>query len=104
VNLVLTFLQVAILVDDMIDTGNTLTLAVKTLHEKGAKSIHCLVSHGKPFLLSSLCVFLNYFLLRTSIGDKYGSYRGITYESVGGASLHFLNLRSPQNSMKSVLR
>jgi len=49
VNLVPTFLQVAILVDDMIDTGNTLTLAVKTLHEKGAKSVHCLVSHGKPF-------------------------------------------------------
>ncbi|KAF9010834.1 phosphoribosyltransferase-like protein [Cyathus striatus] len=38
--------KVAILVDDMIDTGHTLTLAVKTLHEKGAKSIHALISHG----------------------------------------------------------
>jgi len=38
--------KVVILVDDMIDTGNTLTLAVKTLHEKGAKSIHALISHG----------------------------------------------------------
>jgi len=38
--------KVVILVDDMIDTGNTLILAVKTLHEKGAKSIHALISHG----------------------------------------------------------
>uniref|UniRef100_A0A8H8CLK8 Ribose-phosphate pyrophosphokinase n=1 Tax=Psilocybe cubensis TaxID=181762 RepID=A0A8H8CLK8_PSICU len=37
--------KVAILVDDMIDTGNTLTMAVKTLHEKGAKSIYALISH-----------------------------------------------------------
>jgi len=33
----------------MIDTGNTLTLAVKTLHERGAKSVHALISHGKLF-------------------------------------------------------
>ncbi|KAF8898256.1 phosphoribosyltransferase-like protein [Gymnopilus junonius] len=38
--------KVAILLDDMIDTGNTLALAVKTLHEKGAKSIIALISHG----------------------------------------------------------
>ncbi|KAF7362332.1 hypothetical protein MVEN_00579800 [Mycena venus] len=38
--------KVAILVDDMIDTGNTLTLAVNTLHEKGAKAIYVLISHG----------------------------------------------------------
>ncbi|KAK7468982.1 ribose phosphate diphosphokinase subunit prs4, variant 2 [Stygiomarasmius scandens] len=38
--------KVAILVDDMIDTGVTLTLAAKTLHEKGAKSVHALISHG----------------------------------------------------------
>ena len=36
----------AILVDDMIDTGKTLSLAVRTLHENGAKSIFALVSHG----------------------------------------------------------
>ena len=40
------FLQVAILVDDMIDTGSTLMLAARTLHEKGAKSVHALISHG----------------------------------------------------------
>ena len=39
-------LQVAILVDDMIDTGKTLSLAVRTLHENGAKAIFALVSHG----------------------------------------------------------
>ncbi|KAG6823469.1 hypothetical protein H0H93_003609 [Arthromyces matolae] len=38
--------KVAILVDDMVDTGNTLTLAARTLHEKGAKSVHALISHG----------------------------------------------------------
>ncbi|KAF9034967.1 phosphoribosyl pyrophosphokinase [Hymenopellis radicata] len=43
--------KVAILVDDMIDTGVTLTLAAKTLKEKGAKSVHALISHG---LLSEL--------------------------------------------------
>ena len=36
----------AILVDDMIDTGRTLSLAVRTLHENGAKAIYALISHG----------------------------------------------------------
>ena len=36
----------AILVDDMIDTGRTLSLAVRTLHEHGARSIYALISHG----------------------------------------------------------
>ncbi|KAJ7496815.1 phosphoribosyltransferase-like protein [Mycena latifolia] len=38
--------KIAILVDDMVDTGNTLTLAANTLHEKGAKAVHVLISHG----------------------------------------------------------
>ncbi|PFH53563.1 hypothetical protein AMATHDRAFT_137238 [Amanita thiersii Skay4041] len=38
--------SVALLVDDMIDTGSTLSLAAKTLYEKGAKSVHALISHG----------------------------------------------------------
>lgn len=38
--------KIAILVDDMIDTGATLTLAVNTLAEKGAKEVHALISHG----------------------------------------------------------
>ena len=38
--------KVAILVDDMIDTGNTLVLAAKTLQENGAKKIYALISHG----------------------------------------------------------
>lgn len=38
--------KVAILVDDMIDTGNTLVLAAKSLHENGAKKIFALISHG----------------------------------------------------------
>jgi len=38
--------KVAILVDDMINTGATLILAARTLHEKGAKSVHAIISHG----------------------------------------------------------
>ncbi|EAU81864.1 ribose-phosphate pyrophosphokinase 2 [Coprinopsis cinerea okayama7 len=38
--------KVVILVDDMIDTGRTLSLAVQTLHEKGAREIYALISHG----------------------------------------------------------
>ena len=30
----------------MIDTGRTLSLAVRTLHENGAKTIYALISHG----------------------------------------------------------
>ncbi|KAF9464552.1 phosphoribosyltransferase-like protein [Collybia nuda] len=40
------YLRVAILVDDMINTGSTLTLAAQTLSDKGAKSVHALISHG----------------------------------------------------------
>lgn len=38
--------QVALLVDDMIDSGTTLTLAARTLQEKGAKAVYALISHG----------------------------------------------------------
>lgn len=30
----------------MIDTGTTLSMAARTLHEKGAKAVHALISHG----------------------------------------------------------
>src|ERR1700683_4258095 len=45
-SLLILYHQVAILVDDMIDSGKTLSLAARTLHEKGAKSVHALISHG----------------------------------------------------------
>jgi len=38
--------KVAVLVDDMVDTGNTLTLAAHTLARKGAKAVYALISHG----------------------------------------------------------
>lgn len=38
--------KIAILVDDMIDSGNTLVLAAKTLKENGAKAVYALISHG----------------------------------------------------------
>ncbi|KZT36322.1 phosphoribosyl pyrophosphokinase [Sistotremastrum suecicum HHB10207 ss-3] len=38
--------KTAILVDDMIDTGKTLTLATKSLKENGAAKVYVLVSHA----------------------------------------------------------
>ncbi|KAI8999117.1 phosphoribosyl pyrophosphokinase [Trametes punicea] len=38
--------KVAILVDDMIDSGTTLTLAARSLKDNGAKKVYALVSHG----------------------------------------------------------
>ena len=44
--------QVAILVDDMIDTGTTLALAARSLKENGAARTYALVSHGTSALTS----------------------------------------------------
>lgn len=41
--------KTAILVDDMIDTGTTISLATVLLKEAGAEKIFVLVSHGKNF-------------------------------------------------------
>jgi len=65
-------IQVAILVDDMIDSGRTLSLAVRTLHENGAKAIYALISHGllsevKMSMLESLP--LERLVVRTSRQD-----------------------------------
>lgn len=38
--------KVAILVDDMVDTGRTLALAAKTLRDAGAKEVYAHISHG----------------------------------------------------------
>ncbi|CAE6477796.1 unnamed protein product [Rhizoctonia solani] len=38
--------KIAILVDDMIDTGRTVSLAARLLKENGAKEIYVIVSHG----------------------------------------------------------
>ncbi|KAF8589703.1 phosphoribosyl pyrophosphokinase [Ramaria rubella] len=38
--------KVALLVDDMIDTGKTVMLATRSLKDNGAAAIHVLVSHG----------------------------------------------------------
>ncbi|KAI0035030.1 phosphoribosyl pyrophosphokinase [Vararia minispora EC-137] len=38
--------KVAIIVDDMIDTGNTLTMAARSLADNGARAVHAIISHG----------------------------------------------------------
>jgi phosphoribosylpyrophosphate synthetase len=49
--------KVAILVDDMIDTGNTLSLAAHTLALKGAKAVYALISHGGLYFMSFPDIF-----------------------------------------------
>jgi adenine/guanine phosphoribosyltransferase-like PRPP-binding protein len=39
--------RVAILIDDMIDTGHTVRLAAGVLQESGAKEVYALISHGE---------------------------------------------------------
>lgn len=36
----------AILIDDMADTGETISLAAKELSEAGAKAVYAIVTHG----------------------------------------------------------
>jgi ribose-phosphate pyrophosphokinase len=38
--------RVAILIDDMIDTGHTVRLAAGVLQDAGAKEVYALISHG----------------------------------------------------------
>lgn len=38
--------RVAVLVDDMIDTGHTVRLAAQVLQDAGAKEVYALISHG----------------------------------------------------------
>lgn len=44
--------KVAILIDDMCDTGSTIRLATQTLMNSGAKAVYAVVSHGWSFLSS----------------------------------------------------
>lgn len=39
--------RVAVLVDDMIDTGHTVRLAAQVLRDAGAKEVYALISHGE---------------------------------------------------------
>lgn len=39
--------RIAILIDDMIDTGHTVRLAAGVLKEAGAKEVYALISHGE---------------------------------------------------------
>lgn len=40
------FGRVCILVDDLLDTGNTITRAAKLLQREGAQEVYALVTHG----------------------------------------------------------
>ena len=48
------FPKVAILVDDMIDSGKTLAMAAQSLKENGAKTVFALVSHGSSSIIRIL--------------------------------------------------
>lgn len=42
--------KVAILIDDMADTGGTIKTATQTLADNGAREVYALVSHGESRL------------------------------------------------------
>lgn len=44
--------KVAILIDDMIDTGHTVRLAAGVLKDAGAKEVYALISHGELDIFS----------------------------------------------------
>lgn len=60
--------KTAILVDDMIDTGLTITLATKLLKEAGSEKIYVLASHGKS---SRLTLCLEVFLSLLKFDARY---------------------------------
>lgn len=39
--------KIAILIDDMIDTGHTVQLAAEVLRDAGAKEVYAMISHGE---------------------------------------------------------
>jgi ribose-phosphate pyrophosphokinase len=66
--------QVAILVDDMIDTGTTLGLAARSLNENGATRTYALVSHGtSPSHLP--LIFGGFTSSRTFLRGEHECYR-----------------------------
>lgn len=72
-----------ILVDDMVNTGCTLVLAARTLHENGAKSVHAIISHGMSHVVLSPTTFIS-LTPRSSFGGQYELNRATTYRRVGG--------------------
>ena len=70
----------------MINTGATLMQAALTLHEKGAKSVHVVISHGMLVFRFSL-THPPTNSLRASFRGQYEPDRRTTYHRVGGMCL-----------------
>lgn len=66
--------KVAILVDDMVDTGRTLALAAKTLEDAGAAKVYAIISHG---LLSGKSVDLIKKLCLEKLVVSFKSWEGL---------------------------
>lgn len=49
--------KIAILIDDMIDTGHTVRLAAGVLRDAGAKEVYALISHGACFAFPFVFAF-----------------------------------------------
>lgn len=78
--------KVAILIDDMCDTGETIKLATLALKEGGARSVYAVVSHGllsgesmsmlaelplEKIVVRSFRFLLEQKLTRCDVGDQY---------------------------------
>ena len=77
--------RVAILVDDMIDSGSTLVLAAKTLKENGAKEIYALISHGQSLDRSVTHAICSDIPSRPVLRDKNEQDTGPSYRAAGCA-------------------
>ena len=80
--------KVAILVDDMIDTGNTLALAARSLVDNGARKVYALISHGGyPFFYFVRTVHSARFTRRAAVRDQHENDRRVTDRTSRGACL-----------------
>lgn len=82
-------MKVAILVDDMVDTGRTLALAAKTLQDAGAAKVYAIISHG---LLSGKSVDL---IKKLCLEKLVVSFRNVSRSHFALSQLDLVTHSSP---------
>ena len=75
--------KVAILIDDMIDTGHTVKLAAQVLKDAGAKEVYALISHGESTSYHGRAALTE---VRLVVRDHHGELEGLARGEARGAS------------------
>lgn len=71
--------RTAILIDDLVDTSNTITRAAKLLKKEGAKKVYAMITHG---------VYVNYSrCLPPNMADTAQSLSGDAIERINASAL-----------------